>query len=56
LIYDITVPVQTKTLQRAQNAIGAAGYNTGSVQVLDPNEPAAAVVARIEIAPDRSQE
>jgi len=56
LIYDITVPVQTEPLQRAQDAIGAAGYDARCVQVLDADEPAAAAGACIEIASDRSQE
>jgi hypothetical protein len=56
LIYDITFPVQTEALQRAQNAIGAAGHDTRSVQIFDSNEPAATVAARIEITPNRGQQ
>jgi hypothetical protein len=56
LIYDITVPVQAETFERAQDAISAAGYDARCVQVLDADEPAAAMVTCIEIASDRSQE
>jgi hypothetical protein len=56
LIYDITIPVQTETLQRAQDPISAAGDHARCVQVLHADEPAAAVVACIEIASDRGQE
>ncbi len=47
--------MQPETLQRAKDPIGAAGYDARSVEILDTDEPAAAVVACIEITSDRGQ-
>jgi hypothetical protein len=55
LIYDITVPVQTESIQSPQDAIRAAGHNTGCIEILDAQQPAAAVVAGIDIASDGCQ-
>jgi hypothetical protein len=56
LIYDVAVPTETECLQRAQDPVRAPGHDAGSIQILDPDEPAAAVMARVEIAPDGGQE
>jgi hypothetical protein len=55
LIYDITVPVEAESLQGAQDAIRAAGHDARCIEVLDADQPAAAMMARIEIASDCRQ-
>ena len=55
LIDDIAVPVEAETFQRSQDASRAPGHNTGCIEILDADQPAAAVMACIEIAADRSQ-
>jgi hypothetical protein len=56
LIYDLAVPVEAESLQGAQDAICAARYDPRGIEILDADQPAAAVMARIEIASDRGQE
>jgi hypothetical protein len=55
LIYDITVPVQAESIQSTQDAIHAAGHNTRCIEIFDAQQPAAAMVARIEKTSDRCQ-
>jgi len=55
LIYDFAVPVESETLQGAQNAIRTARYDAGSVEILDTHQPLAAVAAGIEVASDGRQ-
>jgi hypothetical protein len=55
LIYDITVPVEAESLQGAQDAIRAAGHDARCIEVLDADQPAAAMMARIEITSDCRQ-
>jgi hypothetical protein len=55
LIYDITVPVQAEAIQGTQDAGSAAGDNAGGVEILDADEPTAAVMPRVEEASDRRQ-
>ena len=50
LIYDITVPVEAESLQGAQDSLRAAGYDPGRIEILDADEPLAAVMACVEIA------
>jgi hypothetical protein len=53
---DRPIPVQLESLQSAQDLLGATRNNTLSVQILDPDQPAAAMPARIEEAADCSDE
>jgi hypothetical protein len=55
LIYDFPIPVEAETLQGAQDAIRTARYDAGSVEILDPQQPLATVVAGIEVASDGCQ-
>jgi hypothetical protein len=55
LIYDITVPVEAESLQGAQNSLRAAGYDPRRIEIFDADEPAAAMMACVEIASDCRQ-
>jgi hypothetical protein len=55
LIYDITVPMEAESLQGAQDAIRAAGYYPGCIEILDTHEPTASMMAGIEKASDCRQ-
>jgi hypothetical protein len=50
LIYDIAVPEEAESLQGAQDAIRAAGHDARCIEILDADQPATAMMARIEIA------
>jgi hypothetical protein len=56
LIYDIAVPVEAETIERAQDAVRTARYQTWCIQILDADEPLPIVVSRIEIAADCRQQ
>jgi hypothetical protein len=56
LVYDITVPVESESIERAQDAIRTARYHTWCIQILDADEPPPVVVSRIEVAADCCQQ
>ena len=53
---DRPVPLESEGVERPKDRIGGAGYLARPVDVLDANEPCAALRARIEVAADRRQE
>jgi hypothetical protein len=55
LVADLPVPEQVQGLKGAQNIAGAAGDDTGGVEVFNPYQPAAAMMAGIDEAADRGQ-
>src|SRR5438105_7662122 len=55
LVDDLAIPLESKPFQGAQDAVGAAGNDSRGIEILDPYEPPAAVMARIEVAPDRRE-
>jgi hypothetical protein len=55
LVYDLAVPVQAEGIQGSQDPVRAAGNYAGGVEILDPQQPAAAMVAGIQVAADRRQ-
>jgi hypothetical protein len=48
--------VQAEAIQSAQDSVGAAGHNTGCIEIFDAQQPATAIVASVEIAPDGCQQ
>jgi hypothetical protein len=48
--------MHAESLQRAHDPVGTARYDAGRVQILDPQQPLATVVAGIEVASDGRQE
>jgi hypothetical protein len=55
LINDLAVPFETKSLERAEDAVCAAGHDARGVEILDAHQPAAALVAGIEVASHRGE-
>jgi hypothetical protein len=55
LIYDFAVPVEAESVQGAQDAVCTSRYDARSVEIFDPQQPPATVVAGIEIASDCRQ-
>jgi hypothetical protein len=47
--------VQAEGIQGSQDPVRAAGNYAGGVEILDPQQPAAAMVAGIQVAADRRQ-
>jgi hypothetical protein len=56
LVDDLAVPLQAESLQRAQDPVRTARDDAVSVQIFDPQQPLATVVAGIEVASDGRQE
>src|SRR6185312_17053395 len=50
LVFDLAVPQEPEGLQHSQDLVGAAGYDTRTVEVLHPHEPAPAVAAGVDEA------
>jgi len=53
LVFDRAVPLKAESLQRVEYSGGGAGYHSGTVQVLDSNQPAAVVGPGIQAAGGR---
>jgi hypothetical protein len=56
LILDAAVPVQAVRLERVQDGVGTAAQHALAVEVLDPYQPAATTLARVEEAAERRDE
>src|SRR5262249_17124339 len=55
LINDLAVPLETESLERAEDAVRAAGHDARRVEILHAHQPAAALVAGVEVAPHRGE-
>jgi hypothetical protein len=53
LIFNRAVPNESQIFKRALNLIGTAGPHACAVEILDPQEPAAALLACVEITAER---
>jgi hypothetical protein len=56
LVEDRIVPLQSEALESAQDTVRATRYGARQVEILDANEPAAALMTRIEKARDRGKQ
>ncbi len=56
LVFDRAIPGEAEVLQGAQDIGVAAGFEAGEVQVLHAHQPAAAVMAGIQVAADGSHQ
>ena len=55
LIDDFAVPLEAEPFQRAQDPVRTAGYDAGGIEILDPQQPPAAMVAGVQVAADRRE-
>src|SRR5581483_4891329 len=56
LVDNLAVPFETESFQGAQDTVRAARHDARGIEILDPHEPAAAMMAGIEVAPDSRQQ
>jgi hypothetical protein len=56
LPHDIAIPLEAETLEGLQDGIGGAAYDARLVDVFHAQQPAAAVVTRIEVTCQRRDE
>ena len=56
LAHHVAIPFEAESLQGPQDGRRGSGHHTGRIQILDANQPAAAVCARIQVAGRRGEQ
>jgi hypothetical protein len=56
LILNLAIPLKSEQRESSQNPIGAAWLHAWSIEILDAQQPAATLLARIQIAAQGSNQ